>query len=412
MRSSGPNQNRIEDKTKLLLKFNYVSSFLSLVLGLFCVFLFEIKGTISFVFFFYPVMNLLNVGAFTKHHNLTAMAIYTTLLSWVSTLAITLSSGGINSPFIFILAIIVLAGYIATRFFGNIYMYAILLTIITIFFINYYYSDFIENEVPQESREMFGLASILFAVYLMGWIFGKDLMNAHYKLYKSKEEIERRIDEKENLLREVHHRVKNNLQTVSSLLSLQAKNTKNEQIKNVVNSSQTRVMSMAMIHEMLYMRNNLSKIQFKSYVNELTEYLVSSIKEKEIDITINIDIPDVQLGIDTAIPLGLLINETLTNSIKYAFEDNSKGQIDIVLRKEKNTDSYSLQICDNGIGFSQDIDFKSADSLGIKLIHNLARQLKGSAKRISTPKGTKYEILFQDINKTKKHRSDFRSHFA
>ena len=397
MQNSKVNRERIHDKTKLLLKFNYISSVLSLILGLLCVFLMNIEGIIPFVFFFYSALNLINVASFKVHGNLTTMAIYTSVLSWLSTLVITIFSGGISSPFIFILALIVLAGYVSTRVFGKIYMYFIVLTIISIFVLDRWNLDFITNNVPPESEDLFSLASILFAVYLLGGVFGKDLLKAHHNLYKSKAEIEQRIDEKETLLREVHHRVKNNLQTVSSLLNLQAKNTGNEQIKDLIKGSQNRVMSMAMIHEMLYLRNNLSKIEFKPYVEELTQYLVKSIEGRDRNVTINIDIPDIRLGIDTAIPLGLLINEAVTNSLKYGFVENGIGQITISLKKEPNENTYNLGITDNGVGFSKQLDFKNTKSLGLKLIHNLARQLKGSVERIHTEKGTKYSIIFQDI---------------
>ena len=138
----------------------------------------------------------------------------------------------------------------------------------------------------------------------------------------------------------MHHRVKKNLQTVSSLLNLQAKNSTNDTIKNLVLSSKNRVKSMAMIHEMLYLRDNLSKIEFWSYVKELTEYLFKSADGKNKNVIIKIDIPDKRLGIDTVISLGLLINEAVTNSLKYGFVEKYNGQIDIKLKKEsdgKNT---------------------------------------------------------------------------
>ena len=128
-------------------------------------------------------------------------------------------------------------------------------------------------------------------------------------------EVEERIHEKDTLLKEVHHRVKNNLQTVSSLLSLQSRGIKDEKVKNLIKSSQNRVISMAMVHEMLYMRDDLSKINYKSYVEELSEYLVKSVKGADSNVKVNINIPQIELGIDTAIPLGLLINEALTNAL-------------------------------------------------------------------------------------------------
>ncbi|CAM4363292.1 sensor histidine kinase [Zobellia nedashkovskayae] len=388
--------NRVSDKTKLLLKFNYISSVLSLIIGLICSYVIHMDGTIPYVFYFYFVLNLLNVAAFNKHKNLLAMAICTSTLSFLSTIVITLFSGGINSPFIFILGLIVLAGYISTRVFGKVYLYLIIGTIILIYLIDYANFDFIVNEVPDSSRDLFSLISILFSVYLLGGVLGKNLLNTHHKLYKSKAKIEKSVDEKENLLREVHHRVKNNLQTVSSLLNLQARNTPNEQIKELVKSSQNRVTAMAMIHEMLYVRDNLSKIEFGSYVQELTQFLLRTVERKDRKIDVTIDIPDTWLGIDTAIPLGLLINETVTNSIKYGFKDMEVGKITIELEK-RYQNKFILKISDNGASFPLDFDFKNSNTLGLRLIHNLARQLQGTIERLPTTEGTTYKLVFQDI---------------
>lgn len=327
------------------------------------------------------------------------MALITTVLSLSSTFTITIYTGGINSPFIFILSIIVLAGYVSTRFFGRVYLYIVLLIIILIYGMGFFELDFISNRIPSKSQNTFSLASVLFGVYLLGNIFGRDLLKAHHKLYKSKSELENRIAEKEMLLREVHHRVKNNLQTISSLLNLQSKYSKNEEVKGLLGSCQTRVLSMAMIHEMLYMKDNLSKIDFKPYVQELVKYLVKSANKKNGAIAVNISIPDIMLGIDTAIPLGLLINEAVTNSLKYGFAKNDAGQIDIILEKHEESGMYTLEISDDGIGFSDTLDFKKANSLGLKLIHNLARQLKSSIKRDFSRKGTNYSISFQDKDK-------------
>tara|TARA_R110002049_G_scaffold245100_1_gene418940 strand:- start:6496 stop:7713 length:1218 start_codon:yes stop_codon:yes gene_type:complete len=392
-------KSRTEDKTRLLLKFNYVSSILSILFGFFCIYFLDIPGPIPYVFFFYSFFNLFNSLVFKRHGNLTIMALITTVLSLSSTFIITIYTGGINSPFIFILAIIVLAGYVSTRFFGRVYLYIVLLIIILIYGMGFFGSDFISNGIPPKSQSTFSLASVLFGVYLLGNIFGRDLLKAHHKLYKSKSELENRIVEKEMLLREVHHRVKNNLQTISSLLNLQSKYSKNEEVKELLGSCQTRVLSMAMIHEMLYMKDNLSKIDFKPYVQELVKYLIKSANKKNGAISVNINIPDIMLGIDTAIPLGLLINEAVTNSLKYGFVKNNTGQIDIILDKHEDSGMYTLEISDNGIGFSDTLDFKKANSLGLKLIHNLARQLKSSIKRDFSRKGTNYSISFQDKDK-------------
>ncbi len=398
MGNSNISQSRTADKTRLLLKFNYASSILSILFGLLCISFLNIHGAIPYIFFSYSITNLLNTLSFKNHGNLTIMALITTALSLISTFIITIYSGGINSPFIFILALIVLAGYVSTRFFGRVYLYIVLLTIILIYGIGFFEFDFISNQIPSESEDIFSLVSVLFGVYLLGNIFGRDLLKAHHKLYKSKTELENQIVEKEMLLREVHHRVKNNLQTISSLLNLQSKYSTNGQVKELLGSCQTRVISMAMIHEMLYM-NDLSKIDFKSYVQELLKYLTKSVGTHNGNITTNINIPDTMLSIDTAIPLGLLINEAVTNSLKYGFLENDKGQIDIVLEKHENKSMYTLEISDNGVGFSDKLDFKNTNSLGLKLIHTLARQLRSTIERDFSRKGTNYSISFQDKDK-------------
>jgi len=260
-----------------------------------------------------------------------------------------------------------------------------------------YQPDLFTNHIPEKSVAIFALFSQLFTVYLLGAIFGRELLKAHHRLYKSKTEIENRIVEKETLLKEVHHRVKNNLQTVSSLLNLQAKNGAGEQFKALIKSSQNRVISMAMIHEMLYMRENVSKIEYSSYVTELGDYLIKSTDHSQDDIDFHVDIPDIQLGIDTAIPLGLLINEVITNSLKYGFEIGEKGRIEVNIRKGKDN-NYVLRIGDDGKGFVDDINIRRPNSLGLRLIKSLTKQLCGTLEKDTSKKGTHYIIKFQDLH--------------
>ena len=398
-----PNSTEIlyktNDQTRLLYRFVYVSSALTAVSGLLCLYPLAVYGVVPTAFFCYTLLNLINIYIFKKNGDLKRAAIRAAIISLAVTLPIILFSGGINSPFIFILAVIVLGGYAGARIFGTIYLYAIMFVIGLIYIISASNITFLINEVPLESLPHFSLISILLAVYLVGGVFGRNILRAHTALNKSKLEIEQRIAEKELLLREVHHRVKNNLQTVSSLLRLQAKNSCNEKIKTLIESSQNRVISMAIIHEMLYIRDDLSKIEFRSYVKELTDYLLNSNEGKHKNVRIQIDIPEVQLSIDTAILLGLLINETVTNSLKYGFLNKADGLITIILTKEEGENSYLLGIGDDGIGFSADLDFKSTQSLGLKLIHNLARQLRGSVQRKPCEKGTNYQVAFKDMNR-------------
>lgn len=397
MRLNSRLEERLQSKAQLVLKVNYFTSFFALIFCCICLFLLNITKVIPFVFLSFGILNLMNTILYYYHKNLTLTYNIVSVITLAGATVITLYSGGINSPFIFVLAIIVIAGYVTTKKYGTLYLNLCLLIIVLVYSQNIADYSFVRNVIPAESKNLFALLSVLFSVYLLGGVFGKNLLYAHHNLYKAKNDLEDQINEKETLLKEIHHRVKNNLQTVSSLLSLQARNAPDAATKSLLKSSQNRVISMAMVHEMLYMREDIAKIGYKSYVQELAEYLVRSVKGTSSNITLDIDIPDVKLNIDTAIPLGLLINEAVTNALKYGIVDDSKGHIFIKLRKGEY-DEYLLNIGDTGVGYSETINHKTTKSLGLKLIHNLARQLRGSIVRDITRKGTHYIVKFKEIN--------------
>nr|WP_299345921.1 sensor histidine kinase [Allomuricauda sp.] len=387
----------VQDKIDLVLKVNYSSSLFAIVFGLACIFFLDIQGVIPYTFFAYALLNLANTFAYLKHHNLTLTYNTTSLLSMTGAIIVTLFSGGIQSPFIFILAIVVFAAYVTTMAYGQIYLILNLVVVALLFL--YDLGDFriSENTVPEESQSWFALLSVIFAIYLLGGVFGKNLLRAHNKLYRSRNEIQHRIAEKETLLKEVHHRVKNNLQTVSSLLSLQSRALADDRISTIIKSSQNRVVSMAMVHEMLYKREDyLSKIELEPYVKELCEYLVRSIKGNMNNVKLNLEIDDYKLSIDTVIPLGLIINETITNALKYGIKDDSPGEVSVSLQKLKDH-RYLMHIGDNGVGYPEEISPKTSKSLGLKLIHNLARQLRGSIVRENDKKGTHYRMVFEEV---------------
>ncbi|BDS09776.1 sensor histidine kinase [Aureispira anguillae] len=204
------------------------------------------------------------------------------------------------------------------------------------------------------------------------------------------------IEERETLLKEIHHRVKNNLQVVTSLLSLQANIIDDKKIKQIFEQSQYRINAMATIHKTLYQSEDFLTIGYGQYMKALAHYLILSIKGDDKNVALSIDAIDVKLNIDTAIPLGLLINEIITNSLKYGLKGDTKGEIYIKL-KLLEYPNYLLHIGDNGVGFSNTINSKTTKSLGLKLICNLVRQLKGKITKKSTQKGTHYVIAFQEI---------------
>ncbi|NER09049.1 sensor histidine kinase [Muriicola jejuensis] len=396
MKKNYIDQERFRDKEKLLIKATNYTSVLCLALFLICYFLLDITSLLSYIFLFYALLSLANTYAYRTHRNLSLTYNIASIASLVSTLLVVFLSGGITSPFIFALGLLVLAGYASTRSHGKTYLFIICSLVVLLFLQNRLLPLDMPNQVPIGVRDIFALTSVLFTVYLLGGIFGKDLMMVHHQLYKSKREMQARSDEKDTLLKEVHHRVKNNLQTVSSLLSLQGRSISDARTKSILKSSQNRVISMAMVHEMLYMREDLSKIQYRTYVRELSEYLVKSLKGANNKVTLKIDIPDIELGIDTAIPLGLLINEAITNSLKYGIKDDHEGEIHISIEQE-DEHSYVLEIGDNGSGYSDAMTLKNSNSLGLKLIHNLARQLKGTITRDPSKKGTNYIVKFREI---------------
>ncbi|MEM6892325.1 MAG: sensor histidine kinase [Bacteroidota bacterium] len=389
---------RLQDKIKLVFSVNYSSAIFAIIFGLVCLFLLDIQGVIPWVFFGFALVNLVNTFAFKVHDNLTITYNITSILAMIGAVLITLFSGGIQSPFIFVLAIVVFAGYVTTKIYGRVYLVINLVVVALIFL--YDLSDFkiSENTIPEASSNWFAFLSVIFAVYLLGGVFGKNLLRAHHNLYKSRREIQERIDEKETLLKEVHHRVKNNLQTVSSLLSLQSRAIADEKISTIIKSSQNRVVSMAMVHEMLYKRDDyLSKIELKPYVKELCEYLVRSVKGNTHNIALDLNIvDDEKLSIDTVIPLGLIINETITNALKYGIQGEESGTISISLQKA-TPKKFHLHIGDDGVGYSNEISPKTSKSLGLKLIYNLARQLRGSISRDTDKKGTHYIMEFEEI---------------
>lgn len=224
-------------------------------------------------------------------------------------------------------------------------------------------------------------------------------------LYKRKKKIIRlnqaianRLSERDTLIREIHHRVKNNLQVVSSLLSLQSSFVKDERSKAMLRYSQYRINSMGMVHQMLYSSANLDKIDFGVYIKELASTLILSMKGKNNNMELVTTIRDIFLNIDTAIPLGLIINEIITNSLKYGFPDTS-GTITIKI-DQTGPINYRLVIGDDGVGLSENINFRNTKSLGLKLIHKLSLQVRGTVERDNSKKGTNFIITFQEIEQT------------
>jgi PAS domain S-box-containing protein len=208
---------------------------------------------------------------------------------------------------------------------------------------------------------------------------------------KAEEEVKRSLKEKEVLLAEIHHRVKNNLAVITGLLELQGYNTENADAKKVLKDSQLRINSMALIHEKLYQSERLSEIQFDVYINELLDVIKKSHFSTQKSVQINIDAEPVPLTITQAIPCGLLLNEIITNSLKHAFPDDQQGVITISFKKTGS--QLKLSVGDNGIGLPENHNDLKSKSLGMTLIKTLAKQLEAEMF-IDTRHGTRYDLIF------------------
>jgi two-component sensor histidine kinase len=207
------------------------------------------------------------------------------------------------------------------------------------------------------------------------------------------EQIKTSLHEKEVLLKEIHHRVKNNMQVITSLLSLQSKTIGDKQAFAVFQESQNRVKSMALIHETLYQSKDLSRINFAEYLKKLVAHVSRSYRLRPDAVKIHVNVDDVSLPIDTAVPCGLIINELASNSLKYAFPAETKGEINITFGRANA--QYVLCVSDTGVGLPADFDPERGTSLGMKLVRMLTNQLCGELQ-CRNGVGTTFEITFPE----------------
>ena len=194
------------------------------------------------------------------------------------------------------------------------------------------------------------------------------------KYLRQKFILAKAVSDKDLLLREIHHRVKNNLQMVSSLLSLQSRSIDDETALKAINDGKSRVRSMAIIHQDLYQQDNLTGVNVQSYLEKLCSELFATYNINDEEIQLKLDIENIDADVDTLVPLGLIINELVTNSLKYAFQGRENGVVSISLKEQSNL--LHLIVSDNGIGYNEsDI---LATSFGNKLVTSLAKQLKAT----------------------------------
>lgn len=240
----------------------------------------------------------------------------------------------------------------------------------------------LEKSNRQRLFLILGLVAVLLITGLLFWLV-RTRNIANRELAQKNEEVEKALGEKEILLREIHHRVKNNLQVVSSLLSLQSRQIEDPKAQQVMKEGRNRVKSMALIHQNLYQDENLVGVNAAEYIEKLTQSLLHSYKVQDKEISIHSEIDQLTLDVDVIIPLGLILNELISNSLKYAFPEQEKGKIDIQL--SEHPEGITLRVADDGIGIPQDFDVTTSKSLGMYLISSFAKKLNATFDLHSNP---------------------------
>ncbi|OPY39318.1 MAG: Bacterioopsin transcriptional activator [Methanoregula sp. PtaU1.Bin051] len=213
---------------------------------------------------------------------------------------------------------------------------------------------------------------------------------------KMQEEIAASLQEKEIMLKEIHHRVKNNMQVISSLLSLQAKRVKDENVQEIMRESMTRVRSIALVHEKLYQSPNLSSIDYEEYINKMAGYLFQSYNVDPDLIRVTVDAKNILFTIEQAVPVSLILNELLSNALKYAFPQGRTGEIHINIHREG--DNYIFIVADNGVGLPEDINLIKSKTLGLQLVDTLVKQIQGTLE-VERSNGAVFRIRFPALEK-------------
>jgi PAS domain S-box-containing protein len=211
----------------------------------------------------------------------------------------------------------------------------------------------------------------------------------------AEEKIKASLLEKETMLKEIHHRVKNNLQVISSLLDLQSSYLQDEKVREIFQSSRNRVNAMANIHTLLYQSEDLARIDFGAFIRDLTGRLQQSYGIAESPAEIHVNVSDVSLTIETSVPCGLILNELVTNALKHAFPQGREGKVNISMKAEG--DQFTLTVSDNGIGFPEAVDFQNTKSLGLELVNLLVGQMNGAID-LTVEGGTTFTITFSTVS--------------
>jgi len=313
------------------------------------------------------------------------------VLAFVVTYVICLFSGGVNSPFSPFLVLIIFSGYATKIFYGDLWLVIISLAVISLYVINISEYGFV-NYVTEEVKDAFNFFFLMFLIILLGGVFGRLMSKNNDLVFKSKKEIAKKNEEKTVMLKEIHHRVKNNLQVVNSLLRIQARGVDDENVKLMFKLTQSRVIAMARLHEKIYNTKDLMYIDVKEHFKLLIRDLIHSYN-LEKNITSKLNIESVKMSIDTLLPLSLIVNELVSNSLKHAFNNVNNGELYIDL-KSTSTDDYELIVGDNGCGSEDCVLSNIVNSTGLTLIKTFVRQLNGSIVALKEKTGTNFKISF------------------
>jgi PAS domain S-box-containing protein len=211
----------------------------------------------------------------------------------------------------------------------------------------------------------------------------------------AEDRLQSSLSEKEVLLREVHHRVKNNMQVISSLLSLQSRRIQDPEVQEMFQESQRRIRSMALVHERLYQASDLSRIEFSQYLRNLAGHLFHSYQVSSNRVRLRLDTEAVFINVNTAIPCGLIVNELISNALKHAFPEGRTGEVAIELLRQPG-DTYVVRVSDDGVGYPPGLDFRNTETLGMQIVNTLVNQIDGAIE-FSGDKGTAFAIRFQEV---------------
>lgn len=258
------------------------------------------------------------------------------------------------------------------------------------------------SKLSIEHKQSITVAAVLSIVVLVVgvlsfylWSFNNRLKSANKKQEQQKLLIEQSLKEKEVLLKEIHHRVKNNLQIISSLLNLQSNTLDDSEVLQVFQTGQSRIQSIALIHQKLYQNEQFSSIKMDDYLALLGQKIIDTLLPPNVSVKLNIQANGILLDIDTAVPLAIVINEMLTNSVKYAFTHQQSGHINIAIESIEEH-RFKLHYSDSGPGITEDKRLDTTNTLGSRLIKILTRQLGGTVEQFNE-NGAHYVVRFYDM---------------